>query len=599
MKRFLLLWISFIVVLTAPLLHAAEAEEPSDHENTLQEILILNSYHPGYAWSDEEQAGIIDVFRAKNENWLPVIEYLDLRRLPDGRHLAELKKLFRRKYQNQKFSVVIAMDDPALEFAINNRAGLFRNAPIVFCGINNYTPSLLKERSDVTGIAESIDLAETIEVMLRLHPAAREIFVPHDYTVTGLAVRKELEALVPRFGARVRFRFTDPLTMEELLKEMERLPEDSLVLEIGFLTDKSDHTFGLAETTKLFYEHSPVPIYSTFEQRLGFGIVGGKLLSARIHGTNAGRIAQRVLAGEKASAIPVVLESDSQFMFDYKVMSRFGIPLSALPEGSTVINKPISFYATHRVVIQTALGVIGILIMVISLLAVIIIQRRRSTIALRESKERLLFHTDNSPMAVVEWNTDFVVTRWTGAAEKMFGWSAEETIGKPIMELRMIYEKDIPIVQSAMQRLTDGKSKYVVSSNRNYTKTRQVIQCEWYNTVLYNSKGEMVSVMSQVLDITERRQAEEEKRRMEERSRKIVEDIFRFIPEGVLVFSRKMELLRQNQAFRELVSGYAKRLGFAEDELENLIVDKIKAAMGDKNVKEIRISRKHEDGEQT
>jgi PAS domain S-box-containing protein len=852
MKRFLLLWISFIVVLAAPLLHAAEAAEPSGRETAREEILILNSYHPGYAWSDDEQAGIIDVLRAKDESWLPVIEYLDLKRLPDGRHLAKFKQLFRSKYQNKKFSVVIAMDNPALEFAINNQTELFRNAPIVFCGINDYKPSLLKGHPDVTGIAEFLDIPGTIEAMLLLHPAAREIFVTHDYTVTGLAVRKELEALVPRFGAKVRFRFTDPLTMEELLKELGRLPKDSLVLDIAFLTDKSYRTFGVTETTKLFYEHSPAPIYSTFEQRLGFGIVGGKLLSARIHGTNAARIALRVLAGEKASAIPVVLESHSQFMFDYKVISRFGIPLSALPEGSMVINKPVSFYAAHRVVFQTGLGVIGILIIVISLLTINIIQRRRSAIALRaseakyydlyenapdmylsvdaktatiiecnntlvhmigyakeeilgrsvfemyhpdcgeeakrvfqqfaatgevrdaeltisckdgsiiyvslntsavrdkngkiiysrsiwrditkrkragkslqESEERLRFHTDNSPMAVVEWNTDFIVTQWTGAAEKMFGWSVEETIGKPIMELRMIYEEDIPIVQSVMQRLTDGKSKHVVSLNRNYTKKREVIHCEWYNSVLRDSAGKMISVMSQVLDITsrkqaeealhraeenfrrslddsplgvrivtiegetiyanrailniygydsieelnttsvkkryspesyaefqirkekreqgvdvpskydisivrkdsevrrlqvfrkeilwngeeqfqviyqditERKRAEEEKRRMEERSRKVVEDIFRFIPEGVLVFSRKMELLRQNQAFRELVSGHAKRLGFAEDELENLIVDKIKAAIGDKKIKEIRISRKHETGEQT
>ena len=100
MKRSLLIWILFIVVLTAPLLHAAQATVPSGHATARQEILILNSYHPGYAWSDDEQAGIIDVFRAKDENWLPVIEFLDLKRLPAGRHLAELKKLFHRKYQN-------------------------------------------------------------------------------------------------------------------------------------------------------------------------------------------------------------------------------------------------------------------------------------------------------------------------------------------------------------------------------------------------------------------------------------------------------------------------------------------------------------------
>ena len=173
------------------------------------------------------------------------------------------------------------------------------------------------------------------------------------------------------------------------MKELERLPKDSLVLEIGFITDKSGRTFGISETTKLFSEHSPVPIYSTYEQRLGFGIVGGKLLSARIHGANAARIALRVLAGEKASAIPVVFESDSQFMFDYKVMSRFGIPLSALPEGSTVINKPVSFYAAHRVVIQTALGIIVFLAVVIFLLTINIIQRKRSVIALRASEQNI------------------------------------------------------------------------------------------------------------------------------------------------------------------------------------------------------------------
>jgi len=135
-KRSLLLCISFIMFLTAPLLHAAEAK-PSGRVATLQEILILNSYHPGFAWSDDEQAGIVDLFRAKDKNWLSVIEYLDLKRLPDGRRLAKLKQLFRSKYQNKKFSVVIAMDNPALEFAMVNQAELFGNAPIVFCGMKD------------------------------------------------------------------------------------------------------------------------------------------------------------------------------------------------------------------------------------------------------------------------------------------------------------------------------------------------------------------------------------------------------------------------------------------------------------------------------
>jgi hypothetical protein len=100
-----------------------------------------------------------------------------------------------------------------------------------------------------------------------------------------------------------------------------------------------------------------------------------------------------------------------------------------------------------------------------------------------------------------------VVTRWAGDAEKMFGWNASETVGKPIMDLHMIYEPDIPIVEKTMSRLTSGEIK-VVSSNRNITKDGRVIYCTWYNSVLLDDKGKMVSVFSFVEDNTAKVKAE-------------------------------------------------------------------------------------------
>jgi PAS domain S-box-containing protein len=105
-----------------------------------------------------------------------------------------------------------------------------------------------------------------------------------------------------------------------------------------------------------------------------------------------------------------------------------------------------------------------------------ITERKKAEEALRESEERLKFHAENIPLAVVEWDSNFVVTRWAGDAEKMFGWNASETIGKPIMDLHMIYEPDIPIVEKTMSRLTSGEIK-AVSSNRNVTKEGRVIYC--------------------------------------------------------------------------------------------------------------------------
>jgi PAS domain S-box-containing protein len=136
-----------------------------------------------------------------------------------------------------------------------------------------------------------------------------------------------------------------------------------------------------------------------------------------------------------------------------------------------------------------------------------ITEHKKAEEALRENEERLRFHAENIPLAVVEWDSNFVVTRWAGDAEKMFGWKAVETVGKPIMDLRIIYEPDIPVVEETMSRLTSGENK-VVSSNRNITKDGGVIYCTWYYSVLLDKKGKMVSVFSFVEDSTARVDAE-------------------------------------------------------------------------------------------
>lgn len=137
------------------------------------------------------------------------------------------------------------------------------------------------------------------------------------------------------------------------------------------------------------------------------------------------------------------------------------------------------------------------------------LSERKLTTALdiiREGNEKLRLHTQNSPLATIEWDADFVITRWEGAALNIFGWKSDETIGKSIYDLNIIYEPDAPIVEQTIKTLKEGISSQVVFLNRNYTKDRRVIYCTWYNSALYASNGKMISTMSQVEDSTEREQ---------------------------------------------------------------------------------------------
>jgi PAS domain-containing protein len=211
-----------------------------------------------------------------------------------------------------------------------------------------------------------------------------------------------------------------------------------------------------------------------------------------------------------------------------------------------------------------------------------------------EERYRELFDNMSSGVAIYEVRdngNDFIFKDFNKTGERLDGDWKEDIIGKSIYQARP------GITEFGLLDVFKRVWKSGIPEHYPATFYEDDRLHKWFENYVYKlPSGDIVAVYD---DITERKQMEEEKRRLEERSRKVVEDIFRFIPEGVLVFSRKMELLRQNQAFRELASGYAKRLGFAEDELENLIVDKIKAAMGDENIKEIKIKRKHETGEQT
>ncbi len=149
--------------------------------------------------------------------------------------------------------------------------------------------------------------------------------------------------------------------------------------------------------------------------------------------------------------------------------------------------------------------------------------------AIKANEEKLKFYTDNAPMAVIEWDSDFIVTRWTGDSEKIFGWNRAEVIGKEIMDLNMIYEPDIPTVEKTMEKLTSGSFKQVFSTNRNYRKDRSIIHCEWYNTILKDQNGDMLFVLSQVLDITKRIQEEEELKENEKKLQQLNVDKDRFI----------------------------------------------------------------------
>lgn len=111
----------------------------------------------------------------------------------------------------------------------------------------------------------------------------------------------------------------------------------------------------------------------------------------------------------------------------------------------------------------------------------------------------------HTPLAVIEWDKDFRVTRWNPAAERIFGYSAAEALGQSAVFI--VPDEAHPFVAVVMKELLAGRGGGR-SSNANITKQRAFIQCEWYNSSLRDIHGQVVGVSSLVDDITERTVAE-------------------------------------------------------------------------------------------
>lgn len=152
-----------------------------------------------------------------------------------------------------------------------------------------------------------------------------------------------------------------------------------------------------------------------------------------------------------------------------------------------------------------------------------ITERKRVEEVASEAHQRLTFHVENSPLAVVEWDNEFRVSRWAPSAERLFGWESNEVMGKRVSDWDLVFPDDLEAVFEVGYRQRQAKERHGVSRNRNYTKDGKVLHCEWYNSTLYDKDGHLVSILSLVLDVTASKHIEHALRESEEQYRLLFE----------------------------------------------------------------------------
>ena len=179
--------------------------------------------------------------------------------------------------------------------------------------------------------------------------------------------------------------------------------------------------------------------------------------------------------------------------------------------------------------------------------------------ALKQSEQRLALHFQQTPLGVIEWNLNFEVIKWNPSAERIFGYTELEILGKHsfILVNNIAKEHVDKIWQSLLERKGGTRS-----TNNNVRKDGKIILCEWYNTPLIDKNGQTVGVASLVEDITEQKEAAKALQESEEKYR----TLFDASVEGILFANFNTKRLEYaNPAI-------CKMLGYTEQELTKMNV---------------------------
>ncbi|MEH2423687.1 MAG: PAS domain S-box protein [Nostoc sp.] len=139
-----------------------------------------------------------------------------------------------------------------------------------------------------------------------------------------------------------------------------------------------------------------------------------------------------------------------------------------------------------------------------------ITEYKQAEAELRGSQQRLALLIEQTPLAIIEWNTNFEVQTWNRSAERIFGYTTEEMLGNRFeIIVPENAKKHVNEILTALLTQRGGS----FSVNENVTKDGRTIVCEWYNNPLVTPDGQVIGVASMVLDITERKRSEEEQQK--------------------------------------------------------------------------------------
>ncbi len=316
----------------------AQIVDGSYWDNEQKTILHISSYYAEDVW-DKELSESIKAQMAVEGNVLYYnIPLYSNRFDTDYERASNAYAAIRTISLSKPPDVVLVSDNYAFTFAKEYSQVLFYNTPIIYCGVVG-TPDLFTDLpSDYYGLEEQLGIRETVDLIGVVFPKTENVFVINDAYETGryyrYLIKEEMEG-----EARYNILFNTSFDLEGLCKEIEELPENTVILAGVYGMDISNPNIPRAELMRKISQTASVPVFTLVD--IGNGEFGGKIMDPTVTGSTVAKLALQVLSGELEQNNYQQQDRciEASWSFDERELERFSISKNSLPEDSKYVNQ--------------------------------------------------------------------------------------------------------------------------------------------------------------------------------------------------------------------------------------------------------------------
>lgn len=524
--------------------------QAADSVHPPKRVLIL------YSFDDSEAiyAGFDRALRSELRADLPdrvefYTEYLDLVRFPSAAHAANLVKSLQLEFSEQKPDLIVPVSYAAVQFLLGEGKELFPGTSVVAL-FNARRLDELKQRitagtvgRDITGVASTDDLTQTLDLALQLQPDTLKVAVPVGTSAVDQYWAEQIRHDLEPYRQKVEVTYLAGLTMDQLLKRVAELPPHTIILSAYFFEDSSGQFFLQEEALDLITHSADVPVYAIYSSYLGHGVVGGRMTDPETAGRQIAKISARVLNSDRAAAIPFAFDDSARDRVDWRQLQRWRLSEQRLPAGTSELFREPSLWERYRYLM---IAVVSLCILeAVLIMALLLNMRRRRTAehALRQEKALAEAVIESLPGIFVLQDRTGKNVRWNRNAENV----SRIKPGK-VGNLDNIADEFKEAAQRAREEVFERGSGHL----RADLLLREGGAAPYYFTGVRVELEDKPYLAAVGIDLSENRQAEEAVRRSEAELRSFVENA----PYGIGTISiRQDRFLRANPALVKLL-GY-------------------------------------------